>query len=271
MLRLALLGCVLFVTLITGGCGTRSDDLATLQSQGTIRIGTRADSPPFGSQVGSIRMGFDIDVATAVAQRLGLEPIFVDVTSANRIEKLHNGDVDMLIAATTITRSREKLIDFSIPYFQDGQSLLVKVASPITNYQTLAGRRVGAVQGSTSASNLRQVAPDAVLVEFADFKTLFDALASDSIEAITSDRLMLMGLVRQRKITGVYRLAGKPFSTEPYGIAMRQNQSTLRTAVNHALLSLWEDGTWQQIRDTWFGPGTPYATDIHFSIVPYPR
>lgn len=253
------------------GCAARSDDLATITAQKTIRIGVKADAPPFGSRVGTMHVGFDIDIATAIAQRLGAEPVFVDVTSADRITRLLAGDVDLLVASTTITRGREQQVDFTIPYFQDGQSLLVKTSSTIAGYQHLAGRPVGAVTGSTSATNLRQVAPDARLTEYADYPALFAALAADRVEAITSDRLILTGLARQAKPAGAYRLAGEPFSTEPYGIALRQDQSRLRTAVNHALLELWEDGTWRQIRDTWFGPGTPYATDIRFVITPYPK
>lgn len=262
---------LLALGLLLAGCSPRSDDLAAITARKTIRIGVKADAPPFGSRVGTIRVGFDLDIATAIAQRLGAEPVFVDVTSADRIDRLLQGDIDLLVASMTITRSREQQVDFSIPYFQDGQSLLVADASPIAGYQHLAGRTVGAVRGTTSAANLRQVAPDARLREYADYPALSAALAAGQVEAITSDRFILMGLAKQAGRAGAYRLVGEPFSTEPYGIALRQDQSQLRTAINHALLELWEDGTWRQIRDTWFGKGTPYATDIRFVITPYPR
>lgn len=275
-MRHTLLHALVLGLLVLAGCSSRSDDLAAITAQKTLRIGVKADAPPFGSRAGAMRagamrVGFDIDIATAIAQRLGAEPVFVDVTSANRIDLLTNGEVDLLVASMTITRSREQLVDFSIPYFQDGQALLVKKTSTITGYQGLAGRAVGAVTGSTSATNLHQVAPDAQVQEFPDFAALLAALASGQVEAITSDRFILMGLARQAKPAGTYRFAGPLFSTEPYGIAMRQNQSALRTAVNHALLELWEDGTWRQIRETWFGPGTPFASDIRFVITPYPK
>ena len=60
-------------------------------------------------------------------------------------------------------------------------------------------------------------------------------------------------------------------STEPYGIAVHQDQSKLRNAINHQLLALWEDGTWQKIADTWFGPGAPFEHRLTFGITPYPK
>ena len=68
-----------------------------------------------------------------------------------------------------------------------------------------------------------------------------------------------------------YRVAGGQFSTEPYGIAVRENQSRWRDALNDGLQRMWENGSWQLINDTWFGPNSRYATSTTFAITPFPR
>jgi polar amino acid transport system substrate-binding protein len=265
---------LLFVlaVLVTASCGSRAerrDDLAAITAAGTVRIGVKADAPPFGSRGAGEISGFDIDIARAVADHLGVHFTLVVVTSADRFQQLHAGAVDLVVATTTITRGRERDVDFSLPYFQDGQGLLVPAASPVRSYADLAGKRVAAARGSTSLANIRQIAPDAVVVEVANSAGLLPALMNGTADAATSDTLILMGLRQAAAKPDAWRIAGDRFSTEPYGIAMRQDQSRLRDAVNEALNDLWTSGRWQAMYDAWFGPGTPYATRINFAMPVY--
>jgi len=194
MLRFLLLAVVLCATV---GCGARPDqrdDLAAITAAGTVRIGVKTDAPPFGGKVGGELIGFDIDIARAIADHLGVQAEFVPVSSADRFAKLNQGAVDIVIATATITRGREREVDFSLPYFQDGQGLLVGAASAIAGYQDLAGKRVVAARGSTSLANLRQYAPDAVVVEVDGTAQLLPTLVAGRADAATSDVLILMGL-----------------------------------------------------------------------------
>ncbi|MBA3710717.1 MAG: transporter substrate-binding domain-containing protein [Planctomycetes bacterium] len=256
------------------------DDATAVIAAKRIRVGVKADTPPFGSKSGETYIGFDIDIALAVAKQLesilktpALEVEFVPVTSHNRIEKLLAGEVDMLVASMTITRYRDQVqnLDFTVPYFQDGQSLLVLKDSPIQSYQDLAGRSVGCVRGSTSSWYLNQVAPDCKPTKYEDFPSLFAALDAGQVDAATSDLLILMGRMRSAKDPAAYRIAGDRFTTEPYGIAVRENQSTWRDSLNEAIQQLWENGRWRVIADTWFGAQSAYPTQLNFGITPYPK
>jgi len=270
---LLLAGLVLAMTACGGGdrAAAAGDDLARVTQAGVLRVGVKADTPPFGFKRGDTLAGFDIDIAHALAQQMGLKDVvFVPVTSANRLAKLQAGEVDCVIASMTITRTRAREVDFTIPYFQDGQALLVKGDSPVRSYLDLSGRKVGAVKGSTSASNMKQVAPDAVVVAFDSFAALLAGLEAGTVDAITSDQLILQALAQGAKTAGL-RIAGDRFSTEPYGIAVRQNQSRLRGALDEALQGIWEKGRWQLIFDTWFGPRAKFHTSSTFAITPYPR
>lgn len=265
---------ILSVLLLFGGCTSQrssaGNDWQRIQDSGSIRIGIKSNARPFSQRVGNGFVGFDADLALALAHALGVEKVrFVPVTPTNRFEMLTSGNIDLLIGSTTITRGREERVDFSIPYFQDGQGLMVRADSPIDSYADLDGRTVGAIKGSTSAANIQQVAPGAEVRTVEDPSALPTMLLSKSLDAVTRDMLLLQKWVLE--YPGKFRIAGGRFSTEPYGVAMQENQSDLRDAVNNALQELWEEGSWQAIYDTWFGPGTPYATQIRFGITPYPR
>jgi polar amino acid transport system substrate-binding protein len=252
-----------------GGAG---DALARITAANRVRIGVKTDTPPFGVRTGETWSGFDIELALAVSKVLGIENIdFVPVTSADRDDKILAGEVDMVIASYTITRYREKEVDFTIPYFQDGQALLVPVDSKISSYLDLAGRKVGCVKGSTSSYYLKQTSPDCQSMVVPDLNTLMAELRSGAVEAITSDMLILIGLMRNDAEPQRWRVAGDRFTGEPYGIAIPENQSKWRDALNNALMELWENGTWQRIANAWFGPGSKYESKSDFAIVPYPR
>lgn len=254
------------------GAASSDDILARVMHDKRVRIGVKADTPPFGMAQGQNFVGFDIDIAYAVAGQLGIDNVdFVPVTSADRMDKIEKGEVDMVIASMSITRYRERRVDFTLPYYQDGQGLLVKHASTLSGYFGLAGKKVGTVKGSSSSYYLHQVSPDCTPVVVPDFAQLIGMLERDEVDAITSDQTILIGLMANAADPNAYRIAGKTFTVEPYGIAVPQNQSHWRNALDRALMEIWEKGQWQAIVEMWFGPGTKYAHRIDFHPPIYPR
>jgi polar amino acid transport system substrate-binding protein len=275
-MRIAYVLIIGLVLLVATACGdgsrasTAGSDLDAVRERGMVRVGVKADTRPFGYRVGGQLTGFDIDIANAVARQLGIEAVeLVPVTSADRIAKLSGGAVDLVVASMTATRGRDREVDFSLPYFQDGQGLLVQADSALTSYLDLDGRLIGAVKGSTSAATIATVAPGATVVEFGDYTRLERALNAGTVDAITTDTLILVGMAKASG--GALRLAGSAFTVEPYAIAVRENQSDWRDAINEALQALWESGQYQLIYQTWFGPGTPYADHVGFTMTTYPR
>ena len=269
ILLAVLLSCAALTGLLAAEPGKLFDDITAAKK---VTVGVSAYEPPFGVRRGGVYQGFDIDIAEAVFHGLGIDEIvYVPVTSEQRIPFLREGKVDVVVANMTITRSREALVDFSIPYFQDGISLLVAKDAPIKTYQDLDGLKVGVEAGTTAVGVLKQVAPGADLVEFADAKAMQAGLETGEVPAISTDLLLLIGLRKGCKVPADFRITGTRFTTEPYGIALPQDQSKLRNAINHQLLGLWEDGTWQKIADTWFGPGAPFEHRLTFGITPYPK
>jgi polar amino acid transport system substrate-binding protein len=273
-LLLLIIACGLLVSCADDRAGSSSSDdiLARVMRDKRVRIGVKADTPPFGMAQGQSYVGFDIDIAYALAGQLGIDTVeFVPVTSADRMDKIEKGEVDMVVASMSITRYRERRVDFTLPYYQDGQGLLVKHASTLSGYFGLAGKKVGTVKGSSSSYYLHQVSPDCKPVVVTDFAQLIGMLDRDEVDAITSDQTILIGLMANAADPTAYRIAGKTFTVEPYGIAVPQNQSHWRNALDRALMEIWENGQWQAVVEMWFGPGTKYAHRIDFHPPIYPR
>ncbi|MBF0244441.1 MAG: transporter substrate-binding domain-containing protein [Planctomycetes bacterium] len=247
------------------------DDLALLKNRNTITFGVKVDAPPFGMLVNGEHVGFDVDIAKAVAAKMGLKANFVGVKSSERIPFLLEGKVDAIIASMTVSRTREQDVDFSIPYFQDGQALLCRSDSDIQSYQDLKGRKIGAVKGSTSHTNMLTVQPEGEMVLFADYDEAVQALIEGKIDTLTSDYLILSGLSTSKDSGQKLEIRGTRFTIEPYGIALREDQSDLRDAINLSLMSIWADQIWHSIFVTWFGPGSRFETEIDFSITVIPQ
>ncbi|MFH1635456.1 MAG: transporter substrate-binding domain-containing protein, partial [Chloroflexota bacterium] len=130
--------------------------VAKLQRGEALIAGVKVDSPPWGFlDADGNRVGFDVALVRALAERWGVAVEFVTVTSADRLEKLAAGEVDLVAASMTHRRDREEFADFSITYFLDGQALLVAENSGIQTLADLDGMAVAAARGTTSIENLR--------------------------------------------------------------------------------------------------------------------
>jgi ABC-type amino acid transport substrate-binding protein len=154
----------------------------------------------------------------------------------------------------TITRARRDSLDFSVVFFVTGAQFLVKKGSPIKGIQNIAGKRIAAQQGSTNARIIRERVPNAQLREFPDQPAAFQALAQGQVDAYTNDGIQLAGLKAKAPKPDDWVIVGNFFSYEPYGMAMRKNDSDFRGIVNSGLMEAIESGKYFELYDKWFGP-----------------
>ena len=244
----------------------RSDNLKRIEAAKVLRIGIKADSPPFCFQdKDGNPQGFDVDLGFRLARGLGVQPLFITVTNAERIERLKKGEVDVVLATLTATRRRAREIDFSLPYFQDQQGLLVKKDSPIQSYRDLAGKKVAAASGTTGIDNIRVVAPDAQVLAAASMTAAFDKLKSGEADAATGDSLQLQAL-RLNAGPNEYRLAGEGFSVEPYVVGLPRDDSHFRNRVDEILTEVWNSGAWTRLFNKWLGAQSPYNLEARFQM-----
>ncbi|MBL3644375.1 transporter substrate-binding domain-containing protein [Peribacillus frigoritolerans] len=236
-----------------GDKGKEKDVLAQVKEKDKIVFGVKNDTRLFGLKnpsTGEVE-GFDIDIAKALAAEiLGDENKveFKEVTSKTRMALLNNGDIDAIVATMTITEDRKKEVDFTDVYFDAGQSLLVKKGSDIKGIDSLKGKKVLAVKGSTSSINIREKAPEAQVLEFENYSEAFAALKSGQGDALTTDDSILYGMADEDPS---YELVGGTFTEEPYGIAVKKGNSEFVEELNKALKSLKDSGKYDEIHDKW--------------------
>ena len=255
-----LISILILAAILMVGCSagaTAESTLNQVQESGRVRIGVRNDNPPmsFIDESGQW-VGFDVDLANAVAAQLGVEPELVVVDGTTRISFLQEGEVDMSVASMNHTRERDDAIDFSITYFWDNQSFLVRTGT-YNSLDELLGQTVAANAGSSvipswQAYAAEKGAPAPEIVEFDDKLAAMQALRDGAVEGYSEDNITLLSLA-----AGDPNLELLPGGHNPvqFGIGVPIDDSAWRDQVNFALQELWKDGTYKGIYERWFvGP-----------------
>ncbi len=268
MRRVLCVVAVAAVVLGLAGTGWAAEStLEKINRTGVFSVGTRTASPPFGYiNKQNEWVGFSIDLAKLVhkniEKKLGKSIKFElkESTPSTRIPLLSSGAADLIAGTMTDTRARRDSVDFSLTFFVTGSQFLVKEGSPIRGIQDIMGKRVGAQQGSTQERALRERGIQAQLVVFPDQAVAFTALVQGRVDTFTNDGIQLWGLKYKAPNPNEWKVVGDFYTYEPYGMAMRKNDSDFRAAVNNALMEALEDGEYFKIYENWFGPksDTPY-------------
>jgi ABC-type amino acid transport substrate-binding protein len=246
--------------------------LERIDKNGMLIIGARTGSPPFGYvNKNNEWVGFSIDlveqaILPALSKKIGkqLKLEKKESTPQTRIPLLTSNAVDLIAETMTDTRARRESVDFSLTYFVTGAQFLVRRGSPVKDMPSIAGKRVAAQQGSTNARIIRERAPTAKLVEFPDQPAAFQALAQKQVEAYSNDGVQLAGLKARAPKPDEWQIVGEFFSYEPYGMAMRKNDSDFRHLVNVGLMEAIESGKYFEIYEKWFGP----KGEVHYPLTP---
>ncbi|MBN1574695.1 MAG: ABC transporter substrate-binding protein [Deltaproteobacteria bacterium] len=257
----------------TGGAAAPAvSTLDKIKDAGKLVAGVKDSVVPFGYVDEKKRelVGFDVDICRHIAKKLKVDIEFKAVTSANRIQMLTDGEVDILAATMTHKIERDEVIDFSITYFMDGQRLLVAKDSTIESVADLAGKKVGSVKGSTSEKNVKEAQPKCEVISFEGYPEAFLALKQGKVEAVTTDSVILVGLKGSDEHPENWKIVGEFFSSEPYGLGVPENDSEWRDFVNFTLMEMWVEGEWQKIYDKWLGPDTNYYMPLSWRMELWP-
>lgn len=230
-----------------------ADVLAKIQKKGEYTIGYRTDAPPFSYQS---REGKPVGLAVSLCQDVGeeikrelvlddLKITYVPVTARTRFKKLRAGTIDILCGPTTQTLSRRAKMDFSIPYFIDGSSVVYR-AGEGEEVEDLQGRMVGVLAGTTTAKIATRLLKDrGVSAEITTYDTHvkgLTALANGDIAAYFGDQAILRyQLGRMRPLTPL-KFSPEQFSFEPYALAVGRGETRLRLVVDRALSITFVNG-----------------------------
>jgi polar amino acid transport system substrate-binding protein len=246
------LGLLFWVSSGDGTAGTLQD----IKARGKLIVGVKTDYPPLGFlDKKGVNKGFDIDISKALSKELfGNENAveFVSVTSENRIPFLISRKIDLIAATLTITEERKSEVDFSIPYFITGQTILVQADSKITKYQDLARKKVATIRGSTGDVAIEEMVPDAERIKFKTNFEALQALKERRVEAFVQDFVLLFNLLQ--KNPGLKMAGLQPFRPGRYGLAVRKGDKEWLDFINATLTKMKETGEYGKLLDKWFGP-----------------
>jgi polar amino acid transport system substrate-binding protein len=230
--------------------------LEVVKKRGKLIAGVKKDVPNFGTtnSKGEI-IGFDADIARAVAKKLGVGVELVPVTSATRTALLQQGRIDMAVATMTHYRKRDGALDFSVGYFYSPQTLIVRKGSGINSLADMAGKRAASALGAGAVENMKKAQPKLTVQTFEGYPAAFLALGQGLVDAVGTDIIILAGLRAKAKNPNDFEIvSGATFGGGEYAIGVRENDSDWLDAVNHALMDVWKDGTWRKIYEKWIGP-----------------
>lgn len=228
-----------------------------MKQRGRVVVGVKDDQPNLGFRDATTNefSGFDIDIARMVAGGLGFSPDQIDykvIPSAAREDNIERGDVDYYVGTYTINDKRKQRVGFAGPYYVAGQSLLVRADDDaITGPQTLQGKRVCSVTGSTPIQRVKDQKLTDQVVEFQTYTQCVDQLINNQVDAVTTDDAILLGYAAQNPQQ--LKVVGEKFSSEPYGIGVPKGDTALRNKINDLLQASIDDGTWKTIYDGTLG------------------
>ncbi|SDZ44537.1 glutamate ABC transporter substrate-binding protein [Herbiconiux ginsengi] len=228
--------------------------MEALSEAGTITIGTKFDQPLFGLMgPDNVPVGFDIEIGKLIASSLGIPDdkiVWKEAVSANREPFIQNGEVDIVVATYTINDKRKEVVSFAGPYYMAGQSILVKADNDdIKTEDDLVGQPVCSVTGSTPAAKLAEIGAEPLLTD--TYTNCLEPLRSGQVVAVSTDNVILAGLAAQNE--GEFKVVGKPFTEEPYGIGLALDDTEFRDYINDVLEASFEDGSYQKAWDSTAG------------------
>ncbi|MGK2853643.1 MAG: glutamate ABC transporter substrate-binding protein [Microbacteriaceae bacterium] len=238
--------------LTLAACGGGDDDSSK------VTIGTKFDQPGLGIKNPDGTMsGFDVDVATYVAEQLSYKPEDIEwkeSPSSQRETLIQNGQVDFVVATYSITDARKEKVSFAGPYLITGQSLMVRADNTdITGAESLENnKKLCSVTGSTPAQRIKDKYPGVQLQQYDTYSACVEALKTGAIDAVTTDEVILAGYAAQSP--GTFKIVGEPFSEERYGIGVKKDDTELRTKINDAITKMEADGAWKEAFDKNLGP-----------------
>lgn len=228
---------------------------------GNVTLGTKYDQPGLGLREADGSMtGLDVDVITYVVNHIADENgwehpeiTWRETPSAQRETVLQNGEVAAIAATYSINKSRSEAVDFGGPYLLTHQALLVRSDdSEITGLESLDGRILCSVTGSTPAQKVKDTLPGVQLQEYDTYSSCVEALRNGNVDALTTDATILGGYSAQSP--GDFKVVelkkdGEEFTNEHYGVGLKKEDPGALEAVNKALDELYSDGSFDKFVD----------------------
>lgn len=239
---------MLVLALGLAGCGQQAEQAKVL------RVASETTFAPFEFQDEKTKdyVGFDMDLIRAIGKQMGYEVKIQSMNFDGLIPALESGNIDAAISGMTITKERAEKVAFSKPYYKSGLSIVVKSDNnAIKDFKDLEGKRIAVQIGTTGAEEAKKV-KDATVREFNTAPEAFLELNAGGVDAVVNDLPVNEYYITQMGSKDA-KIAGKPLSSEEYGIAMSKKNPELVAKIDKALEELKKNGEYDNIYMKWFG------------------
>ncbi|MFC8387702.1 MULTISPECIES: transporter substrate-binding domain-containing protein [unclassified Streptomyces] len=227
-----------------------------LVKAGQLTTCTHLPYPPFQSEIDGKVQGFDVALIDLVAEDLGVKQEILDTPFENFKTGafLNSGECDLAAAGMTITEERKKNVDFSDPYFNATQAVLVDKDSGVTSLADVKSKNVklGAQAQTTGEDHVKKEGFDPVSFESSD--AVLNGLRTGQVKAVVIDYPVVQGWLKDQANADAFEVAEQIDTGEQYGVTVKKGNTKLREAINKAFADAKADGTYKELYEKWIGP-----------------
>ena len=224
---------------------TATEEAAPAEAAGgQLIMATNAEFPPYEYREGDQIVGIDADIAAAIAEELGMELVIEDMQFDSIIAAVQSGKADIGVAGMTVTEDRLATVNFSTPYTQAAQVIIVKSDSEITTPDALTGKTIGVQLGTTGDIYAEDI-EDATIDRYNKGFEAVQALLQGKVDAVIIDREPANVFVEQNE--GL-KVVDEEFTVEDYAICIAKDNTDLLEKINAALATLQESGKLDEIK-----------------------
>lgn len=245
--------------LLVAGCSSGDGGGETVKGVSLVKAGqlttcTHLPYPPFQSEIDGKVQGFDVALIDLVAKDLGVKQDILDTPFENFKTGafLNSGECDLAAAGMTITDERKKNVDFSDPYFDATQAVLVDKKSGIGSFDALKGKKLGAQAQTTGEEYAKSKGFDPVSFESSD--AVLNGLRTSQVQAVVIDYPVVQGWLKDKPNADAFEVVDNLNTGEQYGFSVKKGNTELVNAINKALKDAKADGTYKKLYEQWIGP-----------------
>lgn len=239
----------------------KQDNWSKYQKQGSITIGFDNTFVPMGfEEKNGQYAGFDIDLAQAVSEKLGIQVNFQPIDWDMKETELQNGTIDAIWNGYSATDERREKVAFTIPYMENQQVLVSKKSQNIQSIKDMNNKVLGAQAGSSGYLDfeaqpdlLKNQVKDQKANQYQSFNEALIDLKNDRIDALLIDRVYANYYLQSEGILNDYIVFSAGFESESFAVGVRPADKTLLATLNQAFVELYKEGKFQEISQKWFG------------------
>ena len=239
-----------------GGGSTTAAGGVELVKAGRLTTCTHLPYPPFQSEIDGKVQGFDVSLVDLVAQDLGVKQQILDTPFENFKTGafLNSGECDLAAAGMTITEERKKNVDFSDPYFNATQAVLVDKDADADSLADVRTKKLelGAQAQTTGEDYVKGKGFDPVSFESSD--AVLNGLRTGQVKAVVIDYPVVQGWLKDKANADAFKIVDNLDTGEQYGFTVKKGNTKLLAAIDKALADAQADGTYKKLYEKWIGP-----------------